>query len=71
MILFNSRYREELIYSATQQEILNAINLLERSPWTSHKVNQWSTAEEIDPLPPKKIYNKNRMVKLHRECCLY
>jgi len=33
------RYREELIYSATQQEILNAINLLERSPWTSHKMN--------------------------------
>ena len=27
------KYREELINSATQQEILDAVNLLVRSPW--------------------------------------
>eukprot|EP00088_Acartia_fossae_P046862 TRINITY_DN5073_c0_g1_i2.p1 TRINITY_DN5073_c0_g1~~TRINITY_DN5073_c0_g1_i2.p1 ORF type:complete len:1105 (-),score=246.34 TRINITY_DN5073_c0_g1_i2:820-4134(-) len=31
--------KEDLIMTTTQQEIIDAINLLERSPWSSHKVN--------------------------------
>jgi hypothetical protein len=29
----------ELIYSTTQQEIIDAVNLLIRNPWLSYKVN--------------------------------
>merc|ERR1711892_161008 len=33
------KYREELINSATQQEILDAVNLLVRSPWYGYDAN--------------------------------
>ena len=36
------RYKEDLIYSATQQEIIDAVNLLETSPWFSYRMNYTS-----------------------------
>jgi len=33
------RFQEQLINTTTTQEILDAVNLLERSPWTSYKTN--------------------------------
>eukprot|EP00092_Neocalanus_flemingeri_P026887 GFUD01029143.1.p1 GENE.GFUD01029143.1~~GFUD01029143.1.p1 ORF type:complete len:1040 (-),score=194.28 GFUD01029143.1:157-3276(-) len=33
------RYSEDLIHSATQEEILDAVNLLARSPWLGHDVD--------------------------------
>lgn len=36
------RYKEDLIYSATQQEIIDAVNLLETSPWFSFRMNYTS-----------------------------
>ena len=30
------QYKEDLIYSTTQQEIIDAVNLLESSPWTAY-----------------------------------
>jgi hypothetical protein len=33
----------ELIYSTTQQEIIDAVNLLTKSPWLSYKVNYSGT----------------------------
>jgi len=33
------RYDEDLIYSATQDEILNAVNLLDKSPWYGYGTN--------------------------------
>ena len=33
------RYREELINSVTQQEIIDAVNLLARSPWYGYDVD--------------------------------
>jgi hypothetical protein len=34
----------ELIYSTTQQEIIDAVNLLTKSPWLSYKVNYSGTS---------------------------
>jgi|LakMenEpi03Aug12_release.lakeMendotaPanAssembly.Ray.scaffolds.fasta_scaffold719134_2 hypothetical protein len=36
----------ELIYSTTQQEIIDAVNLLTKSPWLSYKVNYSGTFNE-------------------------
>ena len=33
------RYREDLIMTMTQQEILDAVNILETSPWFGHTMN--------------------------------
>ena len=33
------RYREDLIMTMTQQEILEAVNILETSPWFGHTMN--------------------------------
>ena len=33
------RFREDLIETTTQQEIIDAVNLLERSPWYGHNKN--------------------------------
>ena len=33
------RYREDLIMTATQEEILDAVNILETSPWFGHVMN--------------------------------
>eukprot|EP00088_Acartia_fossae_P041082 TRINITY_DN4294_c0_g1_i7.p1 TRINITY_DN4294_c0_g1~~TRINITY_DN4294_c0_g1_i7.p1 ORF type:complete len:1080 (-),score=273.26 TRINITY_DN4294_c0_g1_i7:86-3325(-) len=33
------KYNETLIYSTTQQEIIDAVNLLERNPWNSHRAH--------------------------------
>jgi hypothetical protein len=34
-----SSITQELIYSTTQQEIIDAVNLLTRSPWLSYPMN--------------------------------
>ena len=33
------RYREDLIMTATREEILDAVNILETSPWFGHAIN--------------------------------
>jgi len=33
------KFKEDLVNTTTQQEIIDAVNLLERSPWTSHKTD--------------------------------
>ena len=42
------KYREELINSATQQEILDAVNLLARSPWYGYDIDYSSLLGGIE-----------------------